>query len=333
MELSAEQRAQGMDAGLLAIYDCEPLRNLATELAVPLHSVAPKGLRPSALKELYQSVRRANADVVHVHGLLSWVLLTSCFAKHGRWILHVHSYPGGSTTKGRLNWHIARRLFDRVICVSESVRRAIQPLIGSLPSVVVPNGTRVPPKPNSRSPNKTPVFGIVMRLNRDKGALRVPDIAGELRAQCPGAKLLLAGDGDAAAEVASLIQSRGLSEVVDQLGYCGDMPGFWSRVDVSLFISPSDTFGLTIIESLAHGVPVVGFCASGGSDEILREIEGAIAVESTEPTDLVRTALKLYSEKSRLSELRVRGMRAVRERYAMSDVAAKITDIYEEALG
>jgi glycosyltransferase involved in cell wall biosynthesis len=225
---------------------------------------------------------------------------------------------------------MARGVFDQVICVSNSVHTAIQPLIGRLPCTVVPNGTAIPPKQDRQPHGPSPVFGIAMRLNADKGALCIPDIAQELAAQCPGAKLLIAGDGDAAAKLSLLIRSHHLSDVAVQLGYCAEMADFWSRVDVSLFISPRDTFGLTIIESMAHGVPVVGFRSGAGSDEVLLQTDRDFVVESGQPRQLVRTALELYRNQSRMDNFRTCGMTLVQERYSISAVTARVAEIYRE---
>ncbi|MDG5501340.1 glycosyltransferase family 4 protein [Marinobacter sp. BGYM27] len=118
---------------------------------------------------------------------------------------------------------------------------------------------------------------------------RMPDLAG----------LIVGGDApgkaDYAAEVRQQIKDNGLENIVTMTGHRTDMREIYaaSNVIISLSTKP-ESFGRTVLEPLAMGVPVVGY-ARGGVAEILQALYPAGAVEPGDLEGIVDAILGVYN--------------------------------------
>jgi len=91
-------------------------------------------------------------------------------------------------------------------------------------------------------------------------------------------KYLIIGDGEYRKTLEALVRSAGLEENVIFLGAIPneELPRYYSIVDVALFPSVSDeTFGISIAEAMACGVPVVS-TKVGGIQEVVTEGTGLL---------------------------------------------------------
>jgi glycosyltransferase involved in cell wall biosynthesis len=100
-----------------------------------------------------------------------------------------------------------------------------------------------------------PVLGCVARLH----PLKHLDAAIRLLAREPGWVLALAGQGPAGAELVALATSLGCA---DRLHLVGELPraqvgDFLAALDVFVFPSQAETFGLAVVEAAQAGVPTV----------------------------------------------------------------------------
>jgi glycosyltransferase involved in cell wall biosynthesis len=124
-----------------------------------------------------------------------------------------------------------------------------------------------------------PVMAYVGRLAVEK------NIDAFLRVQVPGTKLVI-GDGPQRAELAArhpevkFVGYRHGEELANMVG----------SADVLVFPSLTDTFGLTMIEALACGVPVAAFPVPGPIDVIEQGVTGVLHEDLAVA---VRSALKL----------------------------------------
>ena len=104
----------------------------------------------------------------------------------------------------------------------------------------------------------------------------------------------------------------------------------YSAADVTVVPSFYETFGQTLIESMACGCPVVSFNNSGQTDIIDHQTNGYLAKykDADDLANGIRWVLD-YPDKKALSEACVR---KVRENYAEEIVAARYKELYEQLL-
>jgi len=149
----------------------------------------------------------------------------------------------------------------------------------------------------------------------------------------PAARLKIAGDGPAYRDLVDLSRSLGLSDSVEFLGYVPQeyMPAFLNSIDISMMPSREEAFGVSAVEALACGVPVIG-SRVGGIVEVLNQGECGILVDPENVEALSDAMLALagdYEMRKRLSE---KGREHVVANYDIDKCTSMQIDIYEKLL-
>lgn len=118
------------------------------------------------------------------------------------------------------------------------------------------------------------------RLAHEKNVGFVVEAFAHVHARLPRARLLIAGEGPAAADLHALVARLGLCDAIDFIGYLTDrrrVAACYAAADAFLFASQTETQGLVLLEAMASGVPVVAVAALGAA-EVLPESSGAVVV-------------------------------------------------------
>ena len=145
--------------------------------------------------------------------------------------------------------------------------------------------------------------------------------------------LLIGGRGEIWDELNALVARLQLqrTRLVGYISYDEDLPKYYQASD--LFIMPSITmegFGLSTVEALASGVPVLG-TPTGGTPEILRDVLPDFILPSPEPKDIAHGIL---SKASQLREGRWRDeVRAFAERYSWQRITDRVEDAFSQVTG
>src|SRR3989344_691736 len=109
----------------------------------------------------------------------------------------------------------------------------------------------------------------------------------------PEAHLLLVGDGPQRAELARLVKRLGLTDKVTFTGFIARekvlSDGLYAAGDLFLTVSKFETFGLTVLEAIGSGLPVVTV-ESQGAPEL---VEGNGFVCSDDKTDIAENVIKI----------------------------------------
>ena len=164
--------------------------------------------------------------------------------------------------------------FERVLCVSETVRRGIRATIGDPGNLCLRynpiDGERI--RALSRepvaeaAPKDGPLLVAVGRLVAGKRFDLLLDVCGELRRD-HRFTLWIVGGGEEEAALRAQIARAGLTNCV-LLGQRENPYPYIARADWLLSASESESYGLTVQEALILGVPVLA-CACGGIAECL----------------------------------------------------------------
>ncbi|MPZ64395.1 MAG: glycosyltransferase [Pseudonocardiaceae bacterium] len=155
-----------------------------------------------------------------------------------------------------------------------------------LPEVVIPNGIPLPPvsTPDDRARARTDlglgpddfVVGIVARLAAQKAHHVLFEAVARLAPSHPRLRLVVVGDGVRAAELASLAHRLGIADRVRFTGARRDVPRLLPGFDVSCLSSVHEGVPITVIESMAAGVPVVATDCGALRDMVTDGEEGFI---------------------------------------------------------
>ncbi len=102
-----------------------------------------------------------------------------------------------------------------------------------------------------------PVFGHVGRFSKEKNHPFLLRVFARIKEVLPSATLLLIGDGQEEGEVKEMAIELGLESSVRFLGSRQDVPSLLKAMDVFLFPSEHEGFGLALIEAQATGLECI----------------------------------------------------------------------------
>lgn len=212
-------------------------------------------------------LRWRHADVIHAHmtdAELAAVSARTAFSRRSCVVAtrHFAQRRGGSRI-GRLAAPLIGAGLDGQISISRFVAERIE---GD--SVVILPGV---PLPETADVEQEPVILVAQRLEQEKSthvAVRAFAASGLAR---QGWRLRFAGDGRLRTELQSLSERLGVSAATDFLGRRDDVPHLMACSSILLASAPAEPFGLTVVEAMAAGLPVVAARAGGHVESLPAE--------------------------------------------------------------
>ena len=184
---------------------------------------------------------------------------TLCVTWHEVWGSYWQEYLGYWGLIGRAVERISARPPDFNIAVSDQTQRDILDL-GVDEATILPNGiaTReIEAVPAGDEPIDTLFVG---RLISEKGVDMLIDAVTELQSDDPDVSCLLVGEGPEEATLKAMIESQGLDANVRLVPFreqYEDILGLMKAAEVFVLPSRREGFGISVLEALACGTPVV----------------------------------------------------------------------------
>ena len=102
-----------------------------------------------------------------------------------------------------------------------------------------------------------------------------------------------------------------------------------AEADVYVLPSFDEPFGMTILEALSVGTPVVCTTSTGISDQLSER--GAAAITDGSPEALAQAIIGILTDPPRRDALVAAGHRAIDEVFSIATVASMLEDIYSRA--
>ena len=96
------------------------------------------------------------------------------------------------------------------------------------------------------------------------------DVIKKISEEVPKLRVTIIGDGPSHNWLKAEIERTGLGEKVNLLGTTDNVYQFYGRASVMVQTSRWEGFGMTILEAMSCGIPVVAF-HNYGPDEIIRD--------------------------------------------------------------
>ncbi len=174
---------------------------------------------------------------------------------------------------------------------------------------------------------------ILMHVSNFRAVKRVRDVVrifARVHAELP-ATLVMVGDGpdrDDAEEEAKLL---GVDRDVHFLGKIDRVAPLLASADLFLLPSDRESFGLSALEALASGVPVIG-CNVGGLPEVVREGETGALRAPADVDGMSAAALGILGDPSRWQAMSTLAARDARARFSRDAVVAQYESLYQATL-
>lgn len=340
LQLDAVLQHTRHDADVVTLYNPGPVAERLTGHGV---SVRDLGMRRNtelgALRRLYQIIRQGRYDVVHAHLYRAQIYArpaarlarTPVIVTTEHSIGETHIERRKMTTAVRALYLASELTSDATIAVADVVRdRLVRWGVPGRKITVIPNGLdfgglRFDPAKRTEvraqfglDPSAF-VIGTLGRLDPNKRIdLAIEAAAPLLNDQV---KMLIIGRGEEMERLQGVAARLGVADHVIFGGYQADMTAMLSAFDLNLTTSRQETFGLSVLEALANGVPVLyTTCPAldGISTDRARQVAGNVRA--------------LRDELAKEIEAGVRPRQPVVEvfdRYGIESVATRIDDLYE----
>lgn len=281
--------------------------------------------------------RSYKPHIIHSHGYKENILalLAKPFAGHAKFVTTVH---GMSEGRGKLKTRIASRInlfaqkyfFDRLIAVSDEIAESFVHA-KSIPSrkvTKIHNGIEMPRQvKNRREVNDAIVIGSAGRLFPVKDYLLMVEIAKELCARRNNVHFVLAGDGPDREKIISRIQEYNIDDRFKLLGHLDDMEDFFSTIDIYLNTSHHEGLPMTIIEAMAHSIPVVAPHV-GGFPEIVGHGKTGWLVKNRNADEFARIIEDAISNNRTMAVARENSKERAQEYFSIECMSESYVDMY-----
>ncbi|HYA69343.1 MAG TPA: glycosyltransferase [Acidimicrobiales bacterium] len=343
LQLAMLLRRTRHETDVVSLYNPGPV---AEQMRKTGTSVIDVGMRKNtelrALLKLYNHIRQGQYDVVHAHLFRAQIYARPAARLAGTPVVLTSEHSIGEThierrkmTSGVRRLYLTSELFsDATVAVSEVVReRLVRWGVPAKKITVIPNGLDVDAlafDPDARRrvraqfgiPAETFVIGMLGRLDPNK---RV-DLAMEAAAPVLGehCKFLIIGRGEDQARLEAAAANLGVAENIIWGGFQSDSAAMLAAFDLYVATSLQETFGLSVLEALASGLPVLyTTCPAldGIHTDRARHVEGSVSAlrdEICKELDTVARERRVPTE--------------VFETYGIESVVKRIDDLYDEIL-
>lgn len=145
------------------------------------------------------------------------------------------------------------------------------------------------------------VIGHVAAFTHEKGQDIALEAAALLTDKLPRARMLLAGDGPERSQP-GMIELAGKASGIAQLpGFVDDLKEFYAALDLYIMPSRSEAWGLTALQAMAHGLPVVASNV-GGLREVVENARSGWLVTPESPEALAAAIVDAASDPARLQD-------------------------------
>jgi len=173
---------------------------------------------------------------------------------------------------------------------------------------------------------------FLANLREHKGIYDLLEAYKLVLAQMPHTRLMIAGDGPENRRVSELVLSLPSPAQVTLLGSIprDSIAAVYREADVYCLPSHLEPFGMSALEAMASGLPIVATTV-GGLQQIV-EPEGGLLVPPKNPAALANALLHLLRDLAMRQRMATHNRKVVQERYSWRVQISKLEDIYCEAI-
>jgi N-acetyl-alpha-D-glucosaminyl L-malate synthase BshA len=312
----------------------------------PLFKYQPYELALSS--RLVDVVKANKIDVLHVHYAIphayaaymakkmlldSGIQIPIVTTLHGTDITLVGSHP---FYRPAVTFSINHS--DRVTAVSESLKQDtlrlfdIKKNINVIPNFIDTEKIKLKGKPCERSLLAEKEEKILTHISNFRPLKRIMDVISIFEGVQPKikSKLMMVGEGPEKKRAIQYVNEKGLEEQVLFLGNSNEIDKILCYSDLFLLPSEKESFGLSALEAMAHGVPVISSDA-GGIPEVNKHGKTGYLSKIGDTESMTLNALSLLQNES-LHKLFKRQAEKQAEKFNLETVVNQYESIYVDAI-
>jgi glycosyltransferase involved in cell wall biosynthesis len=299
----------------------------------------------AATRELAGYLRRHEIDLVHAHMFRAEVIGTRAAMAAATPVIMatVHSSRVRSADDVAALAALTPAM-DRLIVPSASILAKVRHEgRDAARFIIIPNGVdlarfAVPPaKCSVRDeygiPADAPLLGVVARLEAEKGHRYLIEAMPAILRGAPDAWLLIVGEGALEGELRSFARSLA-APARDRIVFTGrrdDVAALTGELDIAILPSLREAQGISILEAMARGLPVVA-SAVGGIPEVLTNGLDGFLVPPGDPAALASACLRLARSSTLRRSMGDAGRATVAARFSLDAMVRSVEAVYDEEL-
>ena len=312
----------------------------------PLFKYQPYELALSS--RLVDVVKANKIDVLHVHYAIphayaaymakkmlldSGIQIPIVTTLHGTDITLVGSHP---FYKPAVTFSINHS--DRVTAVSESLKQDtlrlfdIKKNINVIPNFIDTEKIKLKGKPCERSLLAEKEEKILTHISNFRPLKRIMDVISifegvQLKIK---SKLMMVGEGPEKKRAIQYVNEKGLEEQVLFLGNSNEIDKILCYSDLFLLPSEKESFGLSALEAMAHGVPIISSDA-GGIPEVNKHGKTGYLSKIGDTESMTLNALSLLQNESLHKSFKKQAEQQA-EKFNLESVVNQYESIYADAI-
>jgi glycosyltransferase involved in cell wall biosynthesis len=171
------------------------------------------------------------------------------------------------------------------------------------------------------------------RLERMKSVDLFPEMLSLLKSKFPDLKMMMTGEGSLKDRLFQEFNEKGVSSMVDYQGVVEteDVPVLINKSRIFLYPSRREPFGLSIVEAMACGVPVITTDVFGPG-EIIRHNYDGVAVPPDDVEALAKAVEMLLTDDEFRTQIGQNALKSVQERYDIRQHGKRLVELYDEMI-
>jgi len=286
-------------------YDVEDLKNLI-EIVPSKVQLSITKKHHLSISELQKTIELFQPDSIHSHLFEAEIVSRSCTFPKAKWFTHSHdrmrslnnlNFFSIKSKRDLTNYFEKRYLLkcyrknggNNFIAISEDISCFLRTVLPKdLQSIqLLQNAIDVKRFERPMDFNKikdNAVFNMVSigRLDKNKNHQFLIDVVLELKNREIPVHLTIVGEGDERISLQEKIVQLNLSDQLSLVGLQEKVEMYLWNADLYIHSAITEGFGLTLIEAMASGLPVV--CTDGkGNRELIQEGENGFMVGERDP--------------------------------------------------
>jgi glycosyltransferase involved in cell wall biosynthesis len=343
LQLAMLLRHSRHESDVVTLYNPGPVADQIRAQGTSVRNLGmSRNTQLSALPKLWKIIKDGRYDVVHAHLYRAQIYARPAARLAGTPVVVTTEHSIGEThierrkmTAGVRGLYLASELFsDATIAVSDVVReRLVRWGVPGKKITVVPNGLEVADLAYDGEKRQqvreqfgigpgTYLIGALGRLDPNKRVDLIMEAAAPLLGdRC---KILVIGRGQDRARLEDAAARLGITRDVIFGGYQADTTAMMAAFDLYVAASAQETFGLSVLEALASGLPALyTTCPAldGIRTERARQVDGTAEALRAEIRKEIEAGPRPRAADS-----------AVFAQYGMKSVAQRVDDLYEQVL-
>ena len=337
--LVIEQRRIGLEAWILFLYG--PPGGIAEALGQQIVCLELDSSREvfKGIFKLVREVRRLKPDVIHSHDGITWPRLAFMQI---RIPVVMHSHLSADPFASLVSRLLIRFTTDAIVGISShTVDSWVEAGVPSSKIHYVPNGVSFErfqvgeenEKKDLRKQLNLPIDkDLVLWIGRLHASTKGTERIARFAALMPDNTIVVVvGDGPSREEIQEQCREYIEDGRVIMVGSIGSPQVYYKAVDMFLFTSYQEPFGLVILEAVASGLPILSFplLKDGGASELLKEVRAYNLDETSSRADV--EALIGHVRSQSHSGERIRD--AIRNKYSWEIQSRGVLSVYRTLIG